>query len=61
MGEEKFRNTVVNNSVSMVADLTDHNSKSWKEEVITSVFTLEEAKAIKCTPLSHSVEEDMIV
>ncbi|MBA0788130.1 hypothetical protein Gotri_027907 [Gossypium trilobum] len=45
----------------MVADLIDHNSKSWKEEVITTVFTLEEAEAIKCIPLSRLVDKDMIV
>ncbi|MBA0816580.1 hypothetical protein Gohar_001227 [Gossypium harknessii] len=56
-----IRNTVVNNIVSMVANLIDHNSKSWKEEVITTVFTLEEVEAIKCIPLSRSVDEDMIV
>ncbi|KAA3486748.1 Ribonuclease H-like superfamily protein [Gossypium australe] len=43
------------------SDLICHNSKSWKEEVITNVFTSEEAEAIKCIPLSCSVDEDMIV
>ncbi|TYH58483.1 hypothetical protein ES332_D08G157000v1 [Gossypium tomentosum] len=51
----------VNENIERVADLTDHSSKSWKEGLITSVFTLEEAATIRCIPLSRRVDVDKIV
>lgn len=57
----KIRNSLINNLVSLVADLIDQNVKCWKEDVVNSIFTLEEAEAIKCIPLSRTVEKDMLV
>lgn len=44
----------------MVAELIDQNARSWKMEVITSVFNAEEVVSIHCIPLSRSIEDDMV-
>ncbi|MBA0697772.1 hypothetical protein Goari_021298, partial [Gossypium aridum] len=52
---------LLEDGIERVADSIDHSSKSWKEGLITSTFTPDEAAAIRCFPLSKRVDVDKIV
>ncbi|KAA3463895.1 Ribonuclease H-like superfamily protein [Gossypium australe] len=41
-------------------DLIDTNTKTWNMELIARVFNVEDAEAIKCISLSHSIDEDKL-
>ncbi|TYH52132.1 hypothetical protein ES332_D09G006800v1 [Gossypium tomentosum] len=53
----RIQNTLVNNFINKVAYLIDTNTKTWNMELITSVFNVKDAVAIKCILLSHSIDE----
>ncbi|MFQ6625842.1 hypothetical protein Gotur_004697 [Gossypium turneri] len=59
--ENLLEDGIVNGNIERVADSIDHSSKSWKEGLITSTFTPDEAAAIRCIPLSKRVDVDKIV
>lgn len=45
---------MVNNSIDKVVDLIHERTKKWKRELITRLFSTDEAATILCIPLSHS-------
>lgn len=56
-----IQNSVVNNSATMVANLIDKENQCWNDELITSVFSSQDANVIHCIPLPRSSMEDKLV
>lgn len=48
----KFHETVITDSIDKVSDLITLNPKRWNEEVLTKVFSREDATIIGCEPVS---------
>ncbi|KAG8496073.1 hypothetical protein CXB51_009520 [Gossypium anomalum] len=60
-GLGKIHNTIIIDSVDKVSDLITLNLKRWNEEVLTNVFSREDATTIRCVPLSLLVKDDRLI
>ncbi|KAG8483548.1 hypothetical protein CXB51_023444 [Gossypium anomalum] len=61
VGPGKIQATTANSGIEKVLDLIDQSAKTWKVELIKSLFTPMEAHAICCIPLSiYTIEDKMV-
>lgn len=56
----KVNSYPINNLVLTVDQIIGQERRVWKEEMITNIFSAEDARAIKCVPLSKVVREDCL-
>lgn len=52
---------MTSNEYEFVADLIDTDTKKWKEDALTNLFSPSEAEVIKSIPISLGGREDKIV